>query len=399
VKWKSPYIKADALFGGGGGGGGGSIPLPKHLLERAYTDNKAGFLQLPYWASEYVGTGPYKLRAWEPGSHVILAANPGFALGRPKIDEIEVRFIPDLNTLLANILAGSVEMTLAGAQPSIDQAIQARDQWRDGRVEINVTGWIVAFPQLLTPNPALVGDARFRAALLSGLDRQQMADGIQAGLAPVAHTNIGPNEPEFKDIEPSVVRHEYDPRRAAQMFDGLGLIKGTDGQYRDAQGQPVTIEVRSTGTYDAAVKAMVAVADFWQRLGFAIDQVPVPQQRQNDREYRANFGGFHVQRQPSDADSIVRYTSAEVPTAQNDYRGESKNRYQSRELDALIDRYFLTIPRGERMGILGQIVRQMTGEVIALGLFYDSAPRLIANRLVNVPTDNSHANVYQWDVR
>ncbi len=33
-------------------------------------------------------------------------------LGHPDIDEIEVKFIPDPNALLANVLAGTVELTL-----------------------------------------------------------------------------------------------------------------------------------------------------------------------------------------------------------------------------------------------------------------------------------------------
>jgi peptide/nickel transport system substrate-binding protein len=391
VTWSAPYIHADQLFS--------DAPLPRHLLEQTYLESKGTLLQQPFFGPEYVGTGPYKLKTFEQGSHVIVEANDAFVLGRPKIDEIEVRFIPDLNTLLANILAGSVDMTFAGATPSTDQAIQARDQWRSGRVEINVTGWIVGFPQLLTPSPALVGEARFRQALMHGMDRQAMADSIQGGLAPVAHTNIGPNEPEYKDIEPSIVKYEFDTRKATQLLEGMGLVKGADGLYHNAQGLPISLEVRSTGTYDAAVKGMIAVADYWQKLGFNIDQVPVPQQRQSDTEYRANFTGFHVQRQPTDADSLVRYTSSQVPTAQNGYRGESKNRYVNKDLDALIDTYFLTIPRPERMGVLSKIVQHMTSEVIALGLFYDSTPRLISNRLLNVPADAPQANVYEWDVK
>jgi len=296
VTWRRPYIHADELFG--------DALLPQHLLQSAYADNKVDFLALPYWASGYVGTGPYKLQVWEQGSHMIVHSYEAFVLGAPKIDEIEVRFIPDLNTLVANVLAGAVETSLGGASPSLDQATQAREQWKDGKVQLNVDGWIVAFPQLYAPNPAIVGDVRFRQALLYGLDRQQLVDGIQGGQGSVAHVSIGPNEPEFRDIEDSIVRYDFDPRRAAQMLEELGLTRGSDGVYRDAQGKALDLEVRSTGTYDAAVKAMSAAADFWQQMGLVIEQVPVPQQRQADREYRANFGGLHVQRQPTDTDNI-----------------------------------------------------------------------------------------------
>ena len=74
---------------------GAGLPLPKHLLERPYLDDKAGFLEHPYWNQEFVGTGPFKLREWVKGSVVSLVANEEYVLGRPKIDEVEVRFIAD----------------------------------------------------------------------------------------------------------------------------------------------------------------------------------------------------------------------------------------------------------------------------------------------------------------
>src|SRR5207245_265877 len=96
VLWKQPFIEADALFI--------VPPLPKALLEKPYADDKANFHLLPYWSDEFTGTGPYRVQQWVKDSHLILQAHDGYALGRPKIDEIEVRLIPDENTFIANIL-------------------------------------------------------------------------------------------------------------------------------------------------------------------------------------------------------------------------------------------------------------------------------------------------------
>lgn len=86
-------------------------------------------LQLAYWGPEFVGAGPYRLREWAKSSHAIFVANGDYVLGRPRIDEIEVKFIPDPNPLEANILADTVQVTL-DKSISIEQAIQVRDQWR-----------------------------------------------------------------------------------------------------------------------------------------------------------------------------------------------------------------------------------------------------------------------------
>src|SRR5581483_6465431 len=152
VRWTHPYIYADALFN--------TAPIPKYLLESHYLQDKAAFSSLSYWTDDFVGTGPFKVRQFVGGSHVILQANDRFVLGRPKIDELEVRFIADSNTLAANLLAGDVEFTL-GRNLSLDQAVQLRDQWRDGHVDVGLSGWIVVFPQFINSNPAIITDVRF----------------------------------------------------------------------------------------------------------------------------------------------------------------------------------------------------------------------------------------------
>jgi peptide/nickel transport system substrate-binding protein len=57
VKWKQPYLAADTMFSRTR-----AMPLPKHLLEKPYQDDKVAFTDLPFWGAEFVGTGAFKLR-------------------------------------------------------------------------------------------------------------------------------------------------------------------------------------------------------------------------------------------------------------------------------------------------------------------------------------------------
>jgi peptide/nickel transport system substrate-binding protein len=155
VRWKRAYIQADALF---------ENPFfPHHLLEKPYGDDKAAFAQQPYFLGEFVGTGAYRVQQFVLGSHLLLTANEQYVLGRPRVDEIEVKFTPDPNTLMANVLASAVDLTL-GRGISIEQALQVRDQWRNGKPDIAFTSWIVVYPQFLNPRPAVVTEAAFRQA-------------------------------------------------------------------------------------------------------------------------------------------------------------------------------------------------------------------------------------------
>jgi peptide/nickel transport system substrate-binding protein len=391
VKWKRPYIDANLLFS--------RAPIPKHIFEPSYTQDKASFRDHASWTDGYVGTGPFKLREWARGSHVVLTANRSYILGRPNFDEIEVRFIPDANTLMANILAGTVEIVL-GLSVSLEQAVQLRDQWQEGSVQVLPDAWELIFPQFYNPSPPVVADVRLRRALMHALDRQEMADLIQAGFVPVAHSHVNPTLVEHRAIESFIVRYEYDPRKAVVMIEELGYTRGADGGFRDSAGQKLSLEVQTLQTLDINLKTMFAVADYWQRVGVAPDPVVVPQQRSRDIEYRANFPAFSVQRQPNNLQDLARYHGSEARLPQKNYVGTNYARYINPEFDALIDRYFTTIPWHERMQVLGQMVRHQTDQLTAMGLFYDTQSSIIGNRLLQVGPGSRQAwNGHEWDKR
>src|SRR5205814_8652544 len=134
------------------------------------------------------------------------------------------------STLVANILAGTVEVTL-GRSLSLEQGMTVREQWRDGTVDIASQSWMALYPQLLNPTPALVLEVGLRRALMHSIDRQQMADTLMFGLVPVAHVYVNPEVPEYKEIESSVVRYDYDQRGARQLLGDLGLLAGPAGLF------------------------------------------------------------------------------------------------------------------------------------------------------------------------
>lgn len=397
VSWSQPYIHADRLFTRVTGSR--VLPMPKHLLEPAYRDDPTTFTQLSYWTHDFVGLGPFKVREFMESSHLILEANELYFLGRPKIDEIEVKFMPDPSTIAANIVAGAVEFTLGGRY-SLEWGLQVRDQWRDGRMEAPVaTSWVALFPQLLNPNPVVLLEVPFRRALMHAIDRQEMSDTIQAGLSPVAHSIIAPNHPEHRDVASSVVQYGYDPRRAMQLIEELGYSKGPDGLYRSVSNQGLSIEIRTRQGDDLQEKTLFGVAGYWQQVGIGVEHHIFPPQRAPDREFRATRPGFEVVRQPGGVDALTRYHGAETPLPENGYRGVNRSRYRNPGLDALIDRYVATIPRRERLEVVAEIVNHMTSQVIVFGIYWALDPVLIGNRLLNIHAQNPTWNAHEWDVR
>lgn len=399
VRWKQPFIEADALFSYSA-----ALPLPKHLIERAYLDDKANFLGIPYWTEEFVGAGPFKMREWAVDAYAILQANPTYVLGRPRIDEVEVRFIADPNTLMANMLAG-VEMTI-GRALSLDQALQIKEQWRDGGFVVRNAGWANISAQFVNTSPVVIRDLRFRRALLRATDRQQLADVIMAGQSAISHTFVGWDTPEYKAIENRIVKYEFDARRASQEIEALGYVKGADGFFVDGAGQKLGVEIRTTIQNDIHAKTTATVADYWQQVGVAVEQVIIPIQRAQDREYRAQFPGFELIQNGNSLTvrDVRRFHSSSTSLPENRFQNAgNSSRYQNPELDAAIERYLSAIAYADRMDALGAIVNHQTENLPLTGLFFFVTPTMLANRLQNVVARGDRFseswNAHEWDVK
>ena len=399
VTWSKLYIQAHRLFTRQFG-----FPRPAHILDAAYQQNKDTIPTLTYWNEDYVGAGAFKLRQWVAGSHALLHANDRYPLGRPKIDEIEVRFIPDSNALAVNILAGEVD-TVVGRNLSLKQAMPLRDQWKDGKIAVGFNNWIAVWPQMLNPNPSVMLDVQFRRALYHAIDRLQLVETLQEGLVPVAHTFVQPTEPAYRQIEPSIVKYDYDPRRTAQLLEGLGYVRGGDGEWRDVTGSPLTLEVRTDGGGgdDEQETAALAVNDAFRRVGISSSPLILTQLQRLDRELNSTYPGVRVWRLPNDTWTLDRYASPAAPLPQNRFNGGNRSRYMNPEFDALIDRYMTTIVERDRVAVLGQIVHHMTDQLNVLGLWYNTEPVPIASRLQNVAASDvggatSAWNTHLWDV-
>lgn len=215
IHWKRPYHGANALRYQQ------LDPLPRHLLEERYRADKATFLQGSLWTTDYVGSGPFQLERWEPGVGLVARAFSAWVLGPPRLARLEIRFIPDSNTILANLLAGEIDVSgLPWIGPA--QAASIRDRWVDGGMgyikatESRLQHMDFQFRQVPSWQPALA-DVRVRQALVYGLNRAGLVELMNQGLGgSVANTFVVlPTESVFREVERATTRYPFDPTRAA----------------------------------------------------------------------------------------------------------------------------------------------------------------------------------------
>jgi ABC-type transport system substrate-binding protein len=100
----------------------------------------------------------------------------------------------------------------------------------------------------------------------------------------------------------------------------------------------------------------------------------------------------------------ANFHSNRVALPENNYLVSGNNsRYRNPALDAAIDRYFTTIPMGPRLEAAAQVVNHISDQVAWMGMFHQTDPHVLANRIRNVTIPEASGatllyNVHEWDV-
>lgn len=389
VKWSSPYIYADAIFG--------LPPLPDHVLTAVYAADPATVLDNPYWTSAFIGTGPFKLESYQPNTQIVLTAYDHYFLGRPLLDRVTVLMIPDNSTMAANLLAGTVELTMDQTL-TLDQALAIRDAFQ-GAINLREEGVIWMFPQLLDPTPAIVSNVQFRKALYHAIDRPTLVQTMDAGLTKVLDAFVGADDPDYQGTLGGVVKYDYDPRKTAQMLQDLGLRRGPDG-YVDSSGQQLpNLEIRTTATDDLQMAISLVTASNFESQGIKSSVFPASEQLKSDLAWRSTYPAFEVARQGNDILYMTAFITRNIPTAANNWVGKNRIRDANPEFDALVASYLTTLSRTDRLKVATQMVHHWQDNVLGYQIFSGGYPILVGKTLKNVNwrTAGDSYTTHLWD--
>ncbi|MBM2811123.1 MAG: bac 5 protein, partial [Chloroflexi bacterium] len=181
------------------------------------------------------------------------------------------------------------------------------------------------------------------------------------------------------------------------LVERLGFARGVDGAFADVTGQKLVVDIQTTAAYDIQLKSTLALADNWQRIGVGTNQEVLPPQRVGDREYRATRRGYTLLYQVGSVRQLANFHGSQTPLPENNYVGNNRTRFMSPDFDSLLDRYFVTIPRTERAGVLREIVHYSTDLALRIDLFYYLETTMVHNRMGNVGPDPTW-NAHQWEV-
>lgn len=177
--------------------------LPKHAFGGTKVVGTA-------WESAPFCAGPFRVSSWRRGDRIVLKPNPYFR-PRPKLTEIVMQIVPDLNSNFIALRSGAVDV--GQLTPDNVQQAQAVPSIRVMRVPENATGLLY-----LNTRTSPTNDLRVRRAIAFALDPTALANAWRRQYPP-ATSFLAPPVVRWKNVR--IPPYPHDLAAARRELRGI----------------------------------------------------------------------------------------------------------------------------------------------------------------------------------
>lgn len=228
--------------------------LPRHALEGKPLINSP-------LARNPIGAGPYRLTAWEPGAKLVLTASDTYFEGRPYLDEVVYRIIPDPSTMFLELKAGKLDMMSLSPQQYLRQT--EGERWsRDWR-KYKYLSFGYTFLGFNLRHP-FFEDVRVRRALSMGIDRQALIDGVLWGLGV---PTVGPYKPGTWAYNDRLTPVEQNIAEARRLLAEAGWTEENEDGILVRDGKPFSFTILVNQGNDQRIKSAVIIQNQFRKIG------------------------------------------------------------------------------------------------------------------------------------
>ncbi len=384
--------------------------LPKHILEPVF--DAEGTIDNADWnRNPTVTNGPYKLVEWVAADHLTFEANDDYWRGRPKIDQIFLRIVPDDQAQIAAIKAGDTDIGVfmtAADKPDVDEApdFDLVPSSGGGWVEswfFNLISEELAAQNDLNPGHVALQDKMVRRAIVQGFDRQGLIDSLFYGLYKIPAVFWW--DTPFED--PSIEPWPYDPEAAKALLDEAGWVDSNGDGTRDKDGVELVIQFSTTAGNENRESTALIFQQSMADIGIGVEI--------ENYSYDVYWNGYGE----DGPIALGEYDVAEWSTLASDYPDPNEPGWLCEEIPSvdypagvnwqgicfeemnnLFHEQAVTVDQDARIQLYYEIERIMHDEMFWMGVRTDPDFWALNKRLQNVKFSSleSFWNVYEWDI-
>jgi peptide/nickel transport system substrate-binding protein len=378
--------------------------LPEHALRPVF--EAEGSIDEAEWnRSPDVINGPFKLREWEAGSHLIFEANDMYWRGRPKLDQVNILVVPDDEAQMAAIKTGDTDVGIFLSYADIPTI----NELDDVDVVTVLSGYNESwFFNLNTDetaakngHPALQ-DVRVRQAIAYAMDFDAVTDVLLFGGTYPPPTKWEETPYAYPDADP----YKYNADKARALLDEAGWVDSNGDGTRDKDGVELVLVYSTTQGREVREQTQVVAQQYLGEVGIGIEI----QNNSYDTMWNSYGQGGPIATgqydiaQWSDVGDFPdpnesQWLCSEIPS---DEFPDGGNWYGvcDEDLDGFLQAQAVEMDPQKRIETFHEVGRIINEKVYWLGVWHDNDVWTINRRLrsVRISGGDPFWNAYEWDV-
>lgn len=360
VLYEQPYARALSTWM--------SAILPKHALEGEDL-LKTDFIRNP------LSCGTYLLKNWIPGNRLEFSSNPNYFEGRPYIDNIILRVIPDTSTMFMELRAGELDMMNLTPQQYARQTSGSR--WEDKYNKYEYLAFSYTYLGYNLNNP-LFADKKTRQAIAHALDKKAIVQGVLLGLGEPA---IGPYKPGTWAYNDTIKDYSYDLDLARKMLAEAGWQeKDSDGILKK-DGKRFSFTLLTNQGNEQRIKVATIIQYQLKQVGIevkirTVEWAAFIEKFINERNFDALVMGWTITQDP-DCYDVWHSSKTETP-------GLNFINFKNSEVDSLLVQGRHMLEENERKKIYWRIQEILHDEQPYCFLYVPMALPIIRSNIMGV---------------
>jgi len=238
-------------------------PLPEHIL------GDVPFAEMGNHpiARQPVGNGPFRFVSWTPGQDVVLEANPDFVLGRPHLNRISYRIIPESTTLATQIQNGDIDLWPRFSPPSFYPQLNNDPDL----VVHSYPGRSYTYLAWNTQEP-MFADRRVRQAFTLATNREQIVEALIYGQGQVG------SQPLISTIwahDPTIEPYPFDADSAMALLEAAGWTDADGDGIREKDGQRLAFRIKTNNDNTLRVDIATVLQQQFRAIGAEVRPEPL----------------------------------------------------------------------------------------------------------------------------
>lgn len=182
-----------------------------------------------------IGTGPYKVVKVLPGKAIDMVKYDdyfdGSPKGKPSIDKISQRTIPEVTTKVAELMTGGLDWIWLVPKDQAEKLAKMPNLKVDFAETMRV-GFL--YFNCVADSP--FKNIKVRQAVAHAIDREAIVKNLVGGSSRVVHSICYPSQ--FGCTDEGVVKYEYDPEKAKKLLAEAGYPNGFEFNFHAYRERP-----------------------------------------------------------------------------------------------------------------------------------------------------------------